>query len=450
VVKAALALVVASVLVPLLQAPATARAADQVVGRVDDTVVGRLFQLGGVTLYQEKGPNPYLSHPHHELVDAPWTRVVNGKSRPVRDIPPTVGVGDIGRDASGRVVLTYYVDETKPDGPLLRRWFIYDVLRDRSRPIRGLNRDGCGVAILTIWRKRMVYQKACPDDRTAGLFSKIGKKVERIARYHSIVYMVQRGGSVAGIIEDGVGDLHVFRFMDGGVACVEEVPSGFGTGDGYWHPTGVWFSRGKLVWSMGAPGTAPNFALLAAKRSGACKALGPVGELPFTSETKSVSAMAVDADRLVYAGNAVIKAHRLPPKPSIDPPANDDFEHAQPLSTKLPYRILVRIGHATRQRGEPGVKGPYEQKPRTPTRTLWYAFRPAASGTAWVSSDNHTEAVFTGSKLRHLTPIPPGPLATEVHGEAGKTYWITVALDSEEPFYQPFYLTIGTAEPPPE
>jgi len=201
---------------------------------------------------------------------------------------------------------------------------------------------------------------------------------------------------------------------------------------------------------MGWPDNAPDFALLAAKRTGACRALGPVGDLPFTWETKSVSAMAVDADRLVYAGDAVIKAHRLPRKPTVTPPANDEFEHAQVLPTKLPYRIPVRIGHAKRQRGEPAVRGPYGQKPQKLRRTVWYAFRPKANGTMWVSSDPHTEGVFTGSKLKDLTQIPPGLRGTEVHFKAGKTYWITVALDSEEPFYAPFYLTIDASVPPPE
>ena len=446
--KAARASIVASLLVLMLQAPATARAADQVVAR-HTSPVGRLFQLGGVTLYQEEGPNPSVTR--HGRVPGPWTRVVRGRSRPARHVPPTVGVGDIGRDAKGRIVLTYYVGRTKPDGTLMRRWFIYDVMRDRSRPIRGLNRDEhCGIAIITMWRKRIVYQKDCDDEGRAGLFLKTGNKVEKIAPHYPIVYLVQRGGSVAGIVEDGVGDLHLFRFMDAGAACVERIPLGFGTGDGYWHPTGVWFSRSKLVWSMGSPDTAPNFALLAAKRTGVCKALGPVGELPFTWETKSVRAMAVDADRLVYAGEAVIKAHRLPPKPSVDPPANDDFEHAQALPTKLPYRIPVRIGNATRERGEPAVRGPYGQKPSTPNRTVWYALRPTASGTVWVSSDYYREGVFTGSKLENLTQIPPGVRGTEVHSEAGKTYWIAVTFDSEEPRYEPFYLTIGTAEPPPQ
>lgn len=449
-VKAAQALTVASLLVLMLQAPATARAADQVVARETDSLIGRLFQLGGVTLYQEEGPNPSVTR--HAVVPGLWTRVVQGKSRPARHIPPTVGVGDIGRDAKGRIVLTYYLEKTEPDRIPVRRWFIYDVMRDRSRPIKGLNRDEhCFIEIITIWRKRMVFQKTCGDEGTgAGLFSKIGWKVHTIAPDYPIDWLVQRGGSVAGIVEDGVGDLHLFRFMDGGVACVERIPLGFGTGDGYWHPTGVWFSRSKLVWSMGSPDTAPNFALLAAKRTGACKPLGPVGELPFTWETKSVGAMAVDADRLVYAGEAVIKAHRLPSKPSVAPPANDDFEHAQALPTKLPYRISVRIGRAKRQRGEPAVTGPYGQEPSTPNRTVWYAFRPTASGTVWVSSDYHMEGVFTGSNLEDLTQTPPGMRATEVHAEAGKTYWIAVTLDSEEPAYQPFYLTIGTAEPPGE
>src|SRR4051812_49124469 len=96
----------------MLGAPATARAADPVVAHTD-TLIGRLFQLGGVTLYQEEALNPPVTR--QEVVHGGWTRVVRGKSRPARHIPSPVGVGDIGRDAKGRIVLTYYVDRTKDD-----------------------------------------------------------------------------------------------------------------------------------------------------------------------------------------------------------------------------------------------------------------------------------------------------------------------------------------------
>jgi hypothetical protein len=182
-----------------------------------------------------------------------------------------------------------------------------------------------------------------------------------------------------------------------------------------------------------------------------------VGELPFSSATQSIRALTVNADRVVYAGATRIKAHRLPREPSFDPPANDDFEHAQVLPTNFLFRIPARFGNATRQPGEPAVRGPYDREASRPNRTLWYAFRPTSSGDVWVSTTNPygsgpvTYGVFTGPGIDDLTPIPPGERATEVHAEAGKTYWITVVRDSAEPSWgPPFYVVVTTAEPAPE
>lgn len=439
-------LLAALALLPALQAPAAADAADPVVAHAPDA--GRVYRLGGVTLYQNGDPAP-----RHEFTPGEWVRVVGRRSRAARHMPGGAVPGDIGRDARGRVVLTFSVD-TREGG---RRWSVYDVKRDRARPIKGVRAGGCDVPLVTTWRARTAYVKRCSSEAASGVFVRTGTRVRRVAPQYSVVDLVQRGGSAAGIVEDGVGDLHLFRFMDGGRPCAREVAGGFGTGDGPWHPTGVWYSGSKIVWSMGSSRAAPVFALLAARRSGSCRSLGPVGELPFARRQQSVRTFTVNADRLVYASGSRIRARRLPRKPSVEPPPNDDFEHAQVLTGRLPLRVAARFGSATRQPGEPAVRGPYDSAPRSPRRTIWFAYRPASSGTVWVSTDNPygsgpvTYGVFTGPRLGDLTLIPAGARGTEVHAEAGKTYWIAAASDSPEPDWgPPFYVVVGTAEPPPQ
>jgi hypothetical protein len=455
-VKVPQALLVALLLAVMLQPPpaAAAGAADPVVAQA--ALAGRLYQLGGVTLYQRQS-GPRTPAPPHWIVRGPWVRVVNGRSRTARHIPAAVGAGNIGRDARGRIVMTYFTQATRGDRSVPPAWFIYDVMSDRSRPIKGLNEGTrCSVVLVTIWRTRTAYEKDCGAAGSSGLFVRTGTMVEQIApAEYTLVDMAQRGDSLAGIVDDDNGDLHLYRFLDGGRRCVKEIPTGYGPGEGPWYPTGVWFSGDQIVWTMGRFRTAPSFAVLAANRAGSCEPLGPTGELPFTPETVSVRALGVDAGRLVYAGGKLIKAHQLPAQPSFDPPANDDFEQAEVLPTRLPFRVSGRIGYATRQPGEPTAIAPGEPQPWNLSRTVWYAFRPTSSGTVYVGSTayslgRYTYGVFTGSSIDSLTQIPPDARGTKFDAEAGQTYWIAVNAESEEPDYRPFYLSIVAGDTPPE
>jgi hypothetical protein len=440
-VKAVKSLLVAVLLVLTLQA--TAEAADPVLAR--DTLVGRVHQLGGVTLYQR------LTNIHKPPPHRAWVRVVNGKSRIARHIPARPLPGRLGRDAKGRIVFTYATEKVKAGIIVSQRWMLYDVMRDSSRPVKGLPAlKRCSVSFLTIWRTRMAYEADCKSPKQSGIFLKTGNKTTPVAPGFVLIDMVQRGDSLAGIVEDGNGDFHLYRLLDGGRKCVQPVPSGYGPGDHEWRPSGVWFSGSHIVWTMGSFSEAPSFAVLAAKRTGKCQTLGPTGILPFTPETTSVRALTVEAGRLVYAGGKVIKAHQLPSTPSTDPPANDNFEQAEMLPTAVPFTINGRIGYGTRQAGEPALNGA--------TRTVWYAFRPTSTGTVYVSAEGDftlSYGVFTGSSVGTLTQIPPGDTATQVQAEAGKTYWIAIGSlgigsDSTEPNYRPFFLTVGLSPPPPQ
>lgn len=85
---------------------------------------------------------------------------------------------------------------------------------------------------------------------------------------------------------------------------------------------------------------------------------------------RGMHAAAVDADALYYATDRAIYRQPLPPAGSTAPPANNDFEHAAPISGTLPLEVFGRTGYATLQPGEPTFEGL--------RRTVWYAYNAAA------------------------------------------------------------------------
>lgn len=423
--------------------PGSASAADPVV--VQDTHVSRVFELAGVTLYQ-RGASGRKPPPKRA-----WVRVVNGKSRVAKHIPGG-RPGDIGRDWKGRVVLTFGIERQRNGHILARRWWIYDIMSDRARPVQSLPGGPCIVEDLVVWRSRKAYNATCNSDKQGGVFFRTGTRTQHVVTGHqTLPSLVLRGSSLAGIIEDGDGDRQLWRFVDGGRKCFRPIANTYAAAEWDWRPTRVWFSGRHLVWTMGGwYGSGPTVAVLAAKRTGECQTLGRIGLLPFKPQTSIVSDLTIDGRRLLYAGGRVIKVHRLPAQPSFAPPANDDFERAEGLPATAPFTRTGRIGWATRQPGEPALGGAEQ--------TVWYAFRPATTQQVYVSVDDGDVffgfsgpryGVFTGSSVDALTELPPSGTSTPVMAEAGKTYWIAVgsSMRALKPNYRPFFVRI-TLSPP--
>jgi hypothetical protein len=413
----------------------SASAADPVIAQ--DTLVREVYELGGVTLYYRSGRGP------KRQPERPWVRVASGHSRVAKHIPSRTRVGDIGRDWKGRIVLTFGIDRSRNGLVVGRQWWIYDVMSDRARRVQSLPGGSCIVEDLVVWRSRKAYNANCKSDKHSGIFLKTGTRIQRVTGRLTLTALVLRGSSLAGIIEDGVGDLHLTRFVDGGRKCFRPIANGFGVGEHDWAPGGVWLSGSYLVWTMSGLG---DSVVLAAKRSGKCQTLGRIGLLPFKPMTSVVRDLTIDGRRLVYAGGRVIKAHTLPREPSFAPPPNDDFENAASLPASAPFTATGRIGWATRQAGEPALGGAKQ--------TVWYAFRPATSGQVYVSAVeiaiglSAPYGVFTGSSVGALTEIPPSTTSTPIMAEAGETYWIAVGSSHLKPNYRRFYINV-TLSPPP-
>jgi len=110
-------------------------------------------------------------------------------------------------------------------------------------------------------------------------------------------------------------------------------------------------------------------------------------------------------------------------------PANDDFANATITSAPLPFDNTVDTQYSTRQTGEPAPSCAYYGPG---SRSVWYAFTPATSGSysASIPSAMFTPvmAVYTGNSLTGLSQIgcqTYGSLFT-FHANAGTTYYFQV------------------------
>jgi hypothetical protein len=119
------------------------------------------------------------------------------------------------------------------------------------------------------------------------------------------------------------------------------------------------------------------------------------------------------------AGTVQVNLEQLPL------PANDDFANATVVSLPLPFDNTVDTQYATRQTGEPTPACAYNGPG---SRSVWYAFTPATSGSysANIPSATFTPvlATYTGSSLTNLIQIgcqPYGSVFT-FRANAGTTY----------------------------
>jgi hypothetical protein len=443
--RLAIALVAGSVLAAA-PAPAPARAADRIVAR--DTLIQYIWPLDGDLVYA-RGE---YGKPVPKRV---WMARYEGHLHQARGIPREVASGDIGRDAKGRKVFTFRVGRFEGGALASVKWFVYDLARNRARPLRGLPTK-CVVLWVSLWRDSMAYTTECKGDPYPALFLRQGKRTRRVGSDPG-GKLVYRGGTLAVIVDDGLDDYYVEQWAAHGKQCSRRIDPSFGdaTVETGWFPTDLWIANGYLTWTMGAFAVRPDFAILAAKVAPGCKTPGPVGLFPFRPETKTLRTVVVDDRRVFYADDKTLRRHALPAAPSFRPPSNDDFNSAQRLFGGAPLSASGTLAYATVQPGEPLAETKH---------TVWYAFRPTKSGTVYVTVSPSCSTppnncgglprfgVYTGTSPGALTEIrksggPYSPRYTRIDAVAGKTYWISVGSPLPEPRHEPFDIHIESSPP---
>src|SRR6185312_5444795 len=123
----------AALLLGAVGAPATAAGQDTMVARDRYPIVNGQA-LGKTIVYQRAVPKKLRAH------RSLFMRVIDGH-RSASHLPRNAyqGVEAIGRDRRGRVVLPFVRQTLTSDDYLVDpHWWLYDVARDRIRPLRGL------------------------------------------------------------------------------------------------------------------------------------------------------------------------------------------------------------------------------------------------------------------------------------------------------------------------
>jgi hypothetical protein len=424
----------------VLSLPAQARAADTIIAH--DTLIDRVYAAGGDLVYfRAVGATPPSRR---------WMRWTGGKLSPARAIPQSAWPGAAGRDAKGRKVFTFAKVRIESGVIVSEKWFVYDIKRDRARRLHGLP-GGCVTNWVSLWRRSMAYTAGCKKEAEGGLFVRQGKRTRKLGSSPGGDQLAFREGSLAVIVDDGADNFFIKQWMANGKRCVWRLSEAFGDAtDGLgWYPSELSVGNGYLTWAMGHWNARPNFGILTANVPEGCVRPGPIGELPFKPKTEKVGALTIDGRRVFYANDTTLRRGTLPSKPSFAPPPNDDFEHAKELPAEAPFTATGRVAYATVQPGEPLADAKH---------TVWYAFRPATSGTVYVKVygreaiydfehsglvGTFVSGVYTGTSRKNLTEISSNESSVRVDAVAGETYWIAVASPVPEPYYKPFTLWVG-------
>ena len=422
-------------------APAQAQAADQIVAH--DTLILRVWALDGDLVYNRRGKT---------LPKRVWMARFRGHLRQARGIPRQVYSGELGRDANGRKVFTFGTWRQKNGRIVSTKWFAYDLAKNRGQRLHGLP-AGCTVFWVSLWRGSSAYSADCKKPAKSGLFLKQGKRTRLVSTDPGGSPVVFRRGTLAVLFDTGLDDFVVRQFTAGGKPCGNWIGSSYGdaTSEYGWYPNDLWATGGGLTWVMGSPRFRHDFAILAAKVPSSCGKPEPIGQLPFTPETATVQTLTVDGLRVFYSDGKTLRLHTVPAV-SYAPPANDDFENARQLPSQPPFNVTGPSAYATVQSGEPLADTKH---------TIWYAYRPATSGTVYVSvygnpiwdfEQNHyvgtySYRVYTGTSRDRLTEIPHNGATTRVDAVAGQTYWICVGSAVPDPNYQPIDLSVQLTPP---
>jgi len=350
-----------------------------------------------------------------------WRRLVGGRVLPARGVPPDARVGAIGRDRAGRVVLTMGVSQRRNGGQSADDWWIYDVARDRARRLRGLRRGGCEPLAVSVWRSRLAYAAWCERQAGSAVFLREGDRTRRLARTRGerAHQVVLRGDTLVALLgTNGDQDAVVWRLLEDGKVCPTRIDDSFLPLE-VWGYAGIWLAGDTLMWwAMTQSGRLSG--TLVGTRLGNCGPPGPTGTFALTTWPRRVAARTIDGRWLYYTDRDGIRRRRLAARPEVDPPPNDDFEHAEPLIGDPPISRRTTIGNATLQPGEPPLRV-------SSSGTIWYAFQPITSHRVAIAA-SWPYGVFEGTHLRSLTQVgePSSEGTQSFQSVAGRTYWIAL------------------------
>jgi hypothetical protein len=392
---------------------------------VQDPHVEDVLALGGSLVYRRSGVPLRRS----------WMRVVEGRVQRAHGVPARARASAIGRDRSGRVVVTMVVEGSG--------WWLYDVMADRSRRLPGLPRGRCAATAVAVWRALTAYAVECGSAAAGGVFLRDRDRIQRVApaRWAAgwSVSLTLRGDELAASRQIDE-DTEIHRLVEDGRTCRTLIDS-LSMED--WTTFGPWLGRGKLMWALQERyppiGRPTSGAVVGVELDGRCRKPGPIGAFVPASPITWARDRAVDGRTLYSVERDGVHSQRLPTSLDLAPPPNDDFEHATPLEGDPPLSVGAPIGRATGQLGEPYLE--------PPMGTVWYAFRPTTTQAVGISSP--TALVFTGSELRSLSRVgdmdPAGdPFAWVLDAVAGETYWIQLRCGMRSSCFVPTLLAVQT------
>lgn len=437
----------AALVLGTVAAPATAAAQDTEVARDRYPIVNGQA-LGGKIVYQRAVPRKLRKH------RSLYMRVVNGRRSPAH-LPRNAyqGLESIGRDRRGRVVLPFVRQTLTSDDYLVNpHWWLYDVARDRIRPLRGLPGGKCTPVNVAVWRNRIAYHTQCK--KKPGVFLRTGRHTRRVSRL--VVYdmsrpLVLRGRMLMMVSGAGDFDFTLWRLVAGGKTCKTRLVPSTSPPDHEFSINAFWLSAGRVSWWMEhsfespQPPLAGNLVLGAALDG--CSPPGPTGSYA-PLQTRPI---AVEGSTLYHARGRTLYARDVAAGPSTAPPPNDDFAHAQEITGPLPRTIAARIGYGTRGANDPPIGSPVAA-----TRTLWYGYRPPTTEDLYVLFDaedvpSGTFAVYDDDGLGHRTLLPEQNQNDQrfvaFHANPAHHYWIGVGCESALPCFPSFVTTITTVRP---
>lgn len=288
---------------------------------VKDSRIGTIHALDGSLLYSR------------DSLKRPWMRVVDGRTSRARGMPRGAGaVTNVGRDASGRVVVTVPVPRVLNHRLVNTTWWLYDIVADRARRVVGLTSGTCAPTLVAVWRSRLAYNtRWCSKTRRNGVFLRSNGRTRRVSRGDAR-RLVLRGGTLAAQMEAGDGDTELWRLAENDRRCATRLartylPEEYGRG-------GLWLvGRTVISWDFDAFATDAG-ALVGTRLLGDCGRSGPTGvfegpQLP----PRSAGGRAIDGEDLYFGDVDGIYRRSMPSSFRIKPPANDDFAAAQPITT---------------------------------------------------------------------------------------------------------------------
>ena len=441
--------------------PAASAAQDKVIAR-DRFPIVQASALAGRIVYQRDLPRG--------LVDrtSPWMRVVGGRRRAVHGMPADAyrGFEAIGRDRAGRVVLPFLRETLTRDRRLINpRWWLYDVARDAARPLRGLPQGACSPSNVSVWRKQIAYQLTC--SRKQGIYLRDDKRTRRVSRLSvsdATAPLVLRGRTLVMIAGRGDSEFALWRLVSGGRVCQAMIEPSVGAPDDDFSVGNVWLTGRRLSWWMERdafstnPPAGGNLVLGTTLPRDCSPPTPTAGYAPLDSLP-----MAVDGPALYHAAGKILY-RREPVRPSTAPPPNDDFTAAEEIIGEPSLSVGIRVGYATRQPGEPPVRGVTAEGLHLSdaTRTVWYAYRPVKRQRLFVYTNQWefldgllpvgAVAVFDGDEIAALGELPAtfinGTRTVAFEAIPGHSYRIAVGCDTPGPCYPSFGLFISL-EPPP-